>query len=105
LYVIFSGGQGTPIAVPDKVTAVDAVDIDADGDNDLAVGYESKKKVEIWLNDGNGMFQHEPMYDRETGTGTIDIAHGDIDGDGGVDLVVANKGANAITVFRCIPNQ
>jgi len=65
-------------------------DIDQDGDLDLVIGNEDDN--ELWLNDGKGFFTN--ISDRlpiKTGAyETREIDFGDIDGDGDLDIFLAN---------------
>lgn len=74
-------------------------DIDGDGDLDLIIGNEDDN--ELWLNDGKGFFtdvsDHLPIKTGECETREVDF--GDIDGDGDLDIFLANVN------FRQIKNS
>lgn len=70
---------------------VEAVDIDKDGDPDIVIASEFRPNL-IYINQGNGKFIDESkqrlpvkMYDSE------DIAAGDFDKDGDIDLIFASE--------------
>ncbi len=65
------------------------VDIDADGDLDLALAGSHQKNV-IYRNT-SGMLEGSPYWQSTNSLGTIQIACGDIDGDGDQDMVCANN--------------
>ena len=74
-----------------RVSAVALSDLDGDGDLDafLGRGYAlAGFPNEVWLNDGEGRFSDTGQRLSRGGTGDVDLA--DIDGDGDVDAVESN---------------
>jgi len=66
------------------------VDIDNDGDLDLALAGMHRKNL-IYRNDG-GMLESSPYWSSAGSLGTIKLAFGDVDSDGDLDMVCANNG-------------
>ncbi len=86
-----AGGLGPRITLASQRTprAVQLVDLDADGDQDLVVANGDSSTLATFLNDGTGSFG-AARYD----TATFEPRHlvtEDFDGDGHVDVVVANS--------------
>jgi len=65
-------------------------DIDGDGDLDVVVANSAGEAETVWVNDGSGSFTAHPTTASFGGGNTVDIALDDIDGDGDLDVFVAN---------------
>ena len=99
----------TPIAFPRRdfptgnaPVAVAAGDFNGDGRVDLAVvnqglNTQGLSTVSVLLGNGDGTFQ--PSVDFATGAQPTAIAVGDFNGDGKLDLAVANQGDNTVSIL------
>ena len=75
-------------------------DLDGDGKADLAVANQVSNTVSVFRNTGSvGSISYAAKVDFTTGTGSISVAIGDLDGDGKADLVVANFTSNTVSVL------
>jgi len=89
----FSGISGIAIGTDANQTrAIGLADIDGDGDLDLIEGNENQRN-RLYLNNGtydpfNGVISTDVGLETEQ---TPDIALGDVDGDGDLDVVVGNR--------------
>src|SRR5258706_4157 len=101
----------TPGSVGTSLTAVAIGDLDADGKPDLAVTDQTGNRISVFKNTSTtGVIDANSFttkVDFTTATGPQSIAMGDLDGDGKVDLAVANFSANVtdatankISVFK-----
>lgn len=85
-------------SLPDTSTMdVDLVDLDADGDLDIFVaegtGSQEGRQNRLLINDGTGYFSDESEQRLPPGMGNSSRSdEGDVDGDGDIDIVVANLG-------------
>ena len=80
---------------------VAAGDFDGDGKLDLAVPNLQAANVSVFHNQStSGTISFAAKTDLATGSGAGYAAIGDIDGDGKPDLLVSNKNANTVSVFR-----
>ncbi|HVS13647.1 MAG TPA: VCBS repeat-containing protein [Thermoanaerobaculia bacterium] len=100
--VFLNRGPGRPFAEaslavfgerPDLARAIAAADLDGDGDLDLFVATAYGTPSRLFLNDGDGSFRevsnsHLPRLETSFG----DVEAGDVDGDGDLDLVLADWG-------------
>ena len=78
-------------------TAVD--DFNGDGNPDLALANSLPREVTILLGDGSGDFTEAPTSPEDAGEGPFAIAVGDFNGDGNLDLAVANRYSDDITIL------
>jgi uncharacterized protein (TIGR02145 family) len=86
---------------PDRIAIGD---IDGDGKPDLVVCNSGSAIVSVFRNTStSGSITSNSFaakVDFATGTGSNNVAIGDIDGDGKLDLVVTNANSNTVSVFR-----
>ncbi len=86
------------------VSSLAAVDINQDGFLDVVATTTSLNSVAVWMGDGSGLAR--PVYYTSSApTGAADaqpadVAIGDFDGDGKLDMAVANAFANSFSVYR-----
>ncbi len=115
--ILIGNGNGTfqvgdPVSTGDPL-ALAIADLDGDGVNDLAVANGaildavraageaanlSEGTVSVFLGTGKGTFRPRPSV--AVGKTPRSLALGDVDGDGAVDLVVANAYSHDISVLR-----
>ena len=80
--------------------SVNAADFNGDGILDLVTAsgtYGSNNTVSVLLGNGDGTFQ--PNVDYTTGTAPSFVALGDYNGDGKIDMAVANQVSNTVSIL------
>ncbi len=94
--IYFNNGAGglinsTPIGEKTPTKAVATADIDTDGDLDILFANDGQPD-EVWLNDGAGTFTSDASYwgYRPGTASSLDLAVGDMDSDGDLDLFTAH---------------
>ncbi len=100
--VLMNNGNGTfaprvDYPAGDSPQSVFSVDLDGDGDNDLAVA-NVVGTVSVLFNNGDGTFADKVDYTTESGSNSVFSA--DLDGDGDNDLTVASgRPGNTVSVL------
>ncbi len=81
-------------------------DIDGDGKPDLVVTNDVSNSLSVLLNtSSSGSISFASKIDFTTGSDPISVSIGDIDGDGKLDLAIANHSSNSISVLRNTSNS
>ncbi len=102
--ILLGNGDGTFKAHTDYVTGASpemlaTADLNSDGKLDLAVGTNqaTASQISILLGNGNGTFA--PHSDFPAGSKPRSILTADLNGDGKIDLAVANYGGNTVSLL------
>lgn len=99
---VFSDHTASLLPASTRSQCLDAADVDLDGDVDLLfTHYALERQNLLFVNDGSGKFsnltnERLPGFSDES----VDVAFADVDGDGDLDYVVANKGQNRLVFNR-----
>ncbi len=91
---------GSPNTLPRSICSGD---YDCDGDTDLFVGLQGTSKIATLRNNGAGAFTLNPVT--STGQFPVDIACGDLDRNGHLDLATAGMGTTTGSVTKHIHNS
>ncbi len=104
--VLLGDGKGGFASDPNKSFTVQKLprsvavgDFNGDGKLDLVTANENSDNATVLLGDGTGRFTAAPGNPFKAGKGPVSVAVGDFDGDGKLDLAIANRGDNSVTVL------
>lgn len=106
--ILAAGSFASGVSFPTGTSpwGITAADIDGDGKPDLAVTNYSSSTISVFRNTASsGTFTTASLaakVDFNTGTNPKDIAAGDIDGDGKVDIAAVNYTSGTFSCFRNI---
>jgi len=92
-------GAETEFVVGSSPSSVAAGDFSGDGKLDLAVGNSASNTVSILLGKGDGTFNTKSDISTGSGSGPSAVAVGDLNLDGKLDLVVADKISGKVSVL------
>ena len=98
----FNARVSYSVAPLNSISAIAIGDFNGDGIPDIAVAGSPAAggAVIIMQNNGSGVFTKVTPTGIVVGTAPSSIAVGDFDGDGNLDLAVANKSSNTVTILR-----
>ena len=92
----------TPVAVGSGPASVAVGDVDGDGDLDLLTANSGTNTVSLRLNGGNATGSNTGVFsgggDIVVGNNPFNVKLVDVDGDGDLDLLVANNGSATVSV-------
>lgn len=80
--------------------ALRAGDLDGDGRADLVVSAQNSHHIECWLARAGSTFEFVRTADLGAGTGCLDVQLADLDGDGKLEILVANAFSDDVTTIR-----
>jgi hypothetical protein len=95
----FTPASGSPFAVGTNPQFVAVADFNGDGKPDLVTANTGGNNITVLLGNGSGGFTPAAGSPFTVGVSPICVAAGDFNGDGKLDIVVANSGDNTLTVL------
>jgi len=95
----FNVAPSSPLDIGKRGSEVVVTDMNQDSLIDLVICNTGTDYATVMLGDGKGNFKHAPGSPHNVGRGPTDIAVGDLNSDGKIDIVVANARGNNVTVL------
>jgi FG-GAP-like repeat len=95
----FTAASNSTFATGKAPQAIAAADLNGDGKLDLAITNYEDASVTILLGNGDGTFTPASGSPITVGNSPDAIAVGDLNGDGKLDLAIANYGGNTLTIL------
>jgi hypothetical protein len=95
----FAAASGSPFSVGTAPARVALGDLNGDAKLDIVVTNSGDNTVTVLLGDGSGDFSPAASSPFTVGSTPVGLAVGDVNGDGKLDIVVANAGSNTVTVL------
>ena len=95
----FSPAPGNPFAVGSNPLSVAVGDFNGDGKLDIVTANNGEHDITVLLGNGSSGFSPAPGSPFQTGLFPQSVVVGDGNGDGRPDIIVANSGSNAVTIF------
>ena len=99
--VLVGDGLGGFVSSPDFLpgsSSAEVVDFDADGDLDLLLASDDDYGVFFAANDGSGSFAEPRLF--SVGREPAFVTAADVDSDGLLDAITANRGSSDLTILR-----
>ena len=87
------------LSVGTHPVSVTIADVNKDGNQDILVANSTSGDLSVYLGDGKGGFSQAPGSPFPAGPNPSDIAVGDFNGDGNLDVAVANHAVKLVTVL------
>ncbi len=95
----FTAAPGSPQGVGNQPMLRVAPDVNGDGRADLVVNNYGSNTVSILLSNGTGQFTEAPGSPHTVGSGPLGTGTADFNRDGRVDLLIANRNSNNLTLL------
>lgn len=95
----FSSAAGSPVPIPVNSCFLAVGDFNRDGKLDLVITNGNSATLTVMLGNGDGTFTQATGSPIAVGNGPDAVAVGDFNGDGKLDLAVANFADNTVTIL------